>query len=204
MAPAPLDPAPTPLDARPSFLLSQLGRYSAERFAERLRPLGLEPRHFGLLARLAAAEGQSQQRLADTLGIHRNVMVGLVDELERRGLVERRRHPRDRRAHALYPTARARALLGRAERAATENDAAVVAALDPGEQQVLVSLLQRLASRAGLRPGIHPGLQQAQQPEQGPRGPAGAGAGRPQAVARARSRPSRIRSSPSSNSSASS
>jgi DNA-binding MarR family transcriptional regulator len=161
MATAPDGAPPAPLDARPSFLLSQLGRYSAERFAERLRPLDLQPRHFGLLAQLAGAEGQSQQRLADALGIHRNVMVGLVDELEGRGLVERRRHPGDRRAHALYLTPIARELLVRAERSATENDAALVAALDPAEQRVLVSLLQRLARHAGLWPGVHPGLQQA-------------------------------------------
>jgi DNA-binding MarR family transcriptional regulator len=155
------DAALTPLEARPTFLLSQLGRFSAERFAECLRPLGLQPRHFGLLVQLAKTEGQSQQRLAASLGIHRNVMVGLLDELEARGLVERRRHPGDRRANALYLSATARALLTKAERLASQHDAQLVAALDEDEQRLLIALLQRIAHQAGLQAGVHPGLQGA-------------------------------------------
>jgi DNA-binding MarR family transcriptional regulator len=153
-------PAPRiPLDDSPSFLLSQLGLYSAQQFAERLRPLGILPRHFGLLMHLASVEGQSQQYLADALGIHRNAMVGLIDELENRGLVERRRHASDRRAHALYLTTAAHALLEQAQRYALENDAELVTALDQPERRALVSLLQRMASERGLHRGVHPGLQ---------------------------------------------
>src|SRR6266849_5727202 len=114
------------LDASPSFLVSQLGQYSAQQFAARLQPLGLLPRHFGLLKQLAALEGQSQQYLADAMGVHRNAMVGLIDELEGRGLVERRRHASDRRAHALYLTVAAHDLLLQANRAAHANDADLV------------------------------------------------------------------------------
>ncbi|MGH3600448.1 MAG: MarR family winged helix-turn-helix transcriptional regulator [Pseudonocardiaceae bacterium] len=57
------------------------------------------------------------------MGIHRNVMVGLVDELEDRGLIERRRHPADRRAHAIHLTAAAHDLLRRAQRVADEHEA---------------------------------------------------------------------------------
>ncbi|MDQ1609417.1 MAG: hypothetical protein QOE16_2149, partial [Microbacteriaceae bacterium] len=80
---------PPALASRASFLLSQLGSDSAQRFTQRLAPLGIQPQHFGLLVHLAHSDGQSQQRLADTLGIHRNRMVGLIDDLEHRGLVER-------------------------------------------------------------------------------------------------------------------
>src|SRR3982074_2232075 len=100
------------LDESPSFLVSQLGLYSAQQFAERLQPLGLLPRHFGLLKHLASVEGQSQQYLADMMGVHRNAMVGLIDELEGRGLVERRRHASDRRGPAPCLAARGAALCG--------------------------------------------------------------------------------------------
>ena len=47
-----------------AYLLVQLGFHLAGKFAERLAPLGLEPRHFGMLTRLAANEGRSQQASA--------------------------------------------------------------------------------------------------------------------------------------------
>src|SRR3954452_23589141 len=90
------------LSRRAGFLLVQLGTNEHRRFAERLSPLDLHPRHFGMLSHLAAAEGQSQQALSEALGIHRSAVVALVDDLERRGLAERRRDPDDRRAYTLY------------------------------------------------------------------------------------------------------
>ena len=147
-----------PLTERVGFLLSQLGFYAAGRFNERLEPLGLRPRHFGLLTHLLRSNGQTQQQLADTMGIHRNAMVGHIDELEERGLVQRRRHPTDRRAYALHLTDAARDLLVRAQRIADEHDAELLAALDEADQARLISLLQRIAAHAGLLPGIHPSL----------------------------------------------
>jgi DNA-binding MarR family transcriptional regulator len=157
MNPTPHSPG-RPLTDRAAFLISQLGYHSAARFAERLGPLGLRPRHFGLLSHLAAADGQTQQQLADALAIHRNAMVGLVDDLEQRGLVTRRRHPDDRRAHAVHLTTAARELLAQAQPVADEHDAELLAGLDELDQRQLVSLLQRLAHHAGLAPGVHPGL----------------------------------------------
>ena len=151
-------PAATPLSERPSFLLSQIGHHAAARFAERLAPLGLQPRHFGLLTQLAAGDGQTQQQLADTMGIHRNAMVGLVDDLEDRGLVQRRRHPADRRAYALHLTPAARDLLGQAQHAADEHDAELLAGLDDTDRARLTMLLQRVAGHARLLPGVHPTL----------------------------------------------
>ena len=159
MTTAPISPpAATPLHERPSFLLSQIGHHAAARFAERLAPLGLQNRHFGVLTHLAAREGQSQQQLADTIGVHRNVMVGYVDDLEARGLVHRRRHPADRRAHALHLTPAARDLLGQAQLLADEHDAEMLAGLDDTARATLVTLLQRIAGHAGLPADVHPTL----------------------------------------------
>ena len=163
-------PASTPLNERPSFLLSQIGHYAAARFADRLAPLGLQNRHFGLLTHLAAGEGQTQQQLADTMGIHRNVMVGLVDDLEDRGLVQRRRHPADRRAYALHLTPAARDLLGQAQHVADEHDAELVAGLNGTDQATLITLLQRIARHAQLPADVHPTLRQK---PSGPRPDAG-------------------------------
>lgn len=147
-----------PLAGRANFLLSQLGFHVAQAFAARLAPLGIAPNHFGLLTHLERGEGSTQQQLADALGIHRKVMVGLLDELEHRGLVERRRHPGDRRAHAIHLTAAAHELLPRARGVADQHEDEVLAALDAGERAQLIAVLQRIADHAGEPPGVHPGL----------------------------------------------
>ena len=147
-----------PLAGRANFLLSQLGFHIAQTFAARLAPLGIAPNHFGLLMHLQRGEGSTQQQLADALGIHRKVMVGLLDDLEGRGLVERRRHPDDRRAHAIHLTDAARNLLPRARSVADQHEEEVLSALDAGERAQLIVVLQRLADHTGNPPGVHPGL----------------------------------------------
>jgi DNA-binding MarR family transcriptional regulator len=150
------------LSRRAGFLLVQLGTHRHRRFAERLAPLELHPRHFGMLSQLAVNEGQSQQALSRALGIHRSAVVALVDDLEDRGLAERRRDPLDRRAYTLYLTPPGRELLAELEGAAEEDEAELLIALDASERSQLISLLQRVAESQGLTAGVHPNLQQGQ------------------------------------------
>ncbi len=150
---------PQNLSSRAGFLLVQLGTHRHRRFAERLAPLDLHPRHFGMLSHLAANEGQSQQALSAALGIHRSAMVALVDDLEHRGLAERRRDTSDRRAHALYLTSPGRRLLAKLERAAEGDEAELLTALNSSERSQLISLLQRVAESQGLTAGVHPNLE---------------------------------------------
>ena len=147
------------LSLRAGFLLVQLGTHAHRRFAERLAALELHPRHFGMLSHLAASEGQSQQALSMALGIHRSAVVALVDDLEQRGLAERRRDPVDRRAYTLYLTPAGRDLLADLKRIAAEHEAELLAALDASERSQLISLLQRVAESQGLAAGVHPNLE---------------------------------------------
>jgi len=147
------------LSRRLGFLLAQLGAHAHRRFAERLARLDLHPRHFGMLSHLATSEGQSQQALSVALGIHRSAVVALVDDLEHRGLAERRRDPDDRRAYTLYLTPAGRDLLADLEREADERDAELLSALDASERSQLISLLQRVAESQGLAAGVHPSLE---------------------------------------------
>lgn len=142
----------------PAFLFGQLGFHVSYRFTDLLAPLGITPRHYGTLRILSANDGRSQQQLCEAQRIHRNVMVGLVDELEKRGLVERRKHPTDRRAHAVYLLPAAYKLLAQAEEIVSGLDADVTASLEPEERATLVTLLQRTAMGNGLIPDMHPGL----------------------------------------------
>jgi DNA-binding MarR family transcriptional regulator len=146
------------LDQRIPFLLSQLGAYLADDFQRRLAPLGADPRMYAVLMALAADNGQSQRQLSAALGIHRNVMVGLIDGLEQRGLVERRRHPDDRRAFAVTLTDKARDLLPALDRESRALEDEITASLSANERATLLRQLQRISAALGLIPGVHPKL----------------------------------------------
>ena len=144
--------------ASPAFLLAQVGAHAAARFAERLDAIGLVPAHAGILRLVQAAEGRSQQMLGGELGVLPSRLVVLIDELEQRGLVERRDHPTDRRSYALYLTDQGRQTLGEIGRVAREHQEILCAALSESERAQLSSLLGRIADEQGLRSGVHPGF----------------------------------------------
>jgi DNA-binding MarR family transcriptional regulator len=140
------------------FLLSQIGAHAAARFAERLEPLGLKPAHAGILKVLDQSDGLSQQGLGETLGAFPSRLVGLIDELERLGLVERRDNPADRRSYSLHINPAGREMLIRIGRAGCENQDTLCDALTESEKAQLGSLLARIAAQQGLAPGVHPGF----------------------------------------------
>jgi DNA-binding MarR family transcriptional regulator len=142
----------------PAFLLAQLGAHAAARFAERLGPLGLTPAHVGSLRMIAAAEGASQQDVAERLGMFPSRLVGLVDELQERGLVERLPNESDRRTHSLRITKNGRQSLVAIGRIAREHQEALLASLTKDERDALAALLLRVADQQGLRRGVHPGF----------------------------------------------
>lgn len=146
------------------FLLSQLGSANARWFHETLVPVGLEPRQFAILRWIAQDEGRSQQALGEGLGIAPSRMVALIDELEERGLVERRPNPSDRRARALHVTGDGLRLLATAMERALAHEAQLCAPLAPAEREALIEMLQRVAAGQGLIPGVHPELRTGESP----------------------------------------
>jgi DNA-binding MarR family transcriptional regulator len=145
---------PPRLEVRPPpgvrFLLVQLGFHSARGLATRLAPLGLEPRHYGVLRTVAALEGQTQQAVGSRLRLAPPRMVALIDDLEARELVERRRNPSDRRAYGLFLTRRGRDRLNQALDAAESEQDALLACLDHDQRDELERLLVRVAEQQGL------------------------------------------------------
>jgi DNA-binding MarR family transcriptional regulator len=160
--------APAPRTARktatprgsgsPAFLLAQVGAHAAARFAERLRVLNLTPPHAGILRVVATSGGISQQRLADYLRVLPSRLVVLIDQLEERGVVERRANARDRRSSALHLTDAGAEMLKNIGRLARDHQEALLVSLTVEEREELVLLLGRVADQQGLRPGVHPGF----------------------------------------------
>jgi DNA-binding MarR family transcriptional regulator len=140
------------------FLISQLGFFSSKRFTEALEPLGIGPRDFLLMRFVAAADGQTQQALADRLHIPPSRMVALVDHLEDMGLIERRPDPDDRRVRRLFLTRAGRSVLEKAGKIAIDYETQLCAGINRKEREQLIDLLQRLQVTQTELGGVHPGM----------------------------------------------
>ena len=145
--------------AQPAFLLAQLGAHAANQFSERLGVLQLTPADAGILRLLRMAAGISQQELSEKLRIHPSRLVAILDNLERRQLVERKPNPEDRRLYSLHLTSDGGATLERIGKVAGEHQEALLSALSGDDRKTLTELLQRVADQQGLTHGVHPGYQ---------------------------------------------
>ena len=113
---------------------------------ERLEPLGLSPREWGVLSTLAESGPLTQIGLATTMSIDRTAMVYLLDELEDQALVERVRNPQDRRAFLIHLTASGRDTQRRAATALAGAADTLLTPLDAAERHQLVDLLAKVAA----------------------------------------------------------
>jgi DNA-binding MarR family transcriptional regulator len=137
---------PAALSDRLGFLLGRA--HLAHRcVAERaLASLDLGVKEFGALSVLVEEGPLSQQRLGERQGVDRTTMVAVVDQLERGGLVERRRNPDDRRAYSLHATTKGRRVLRQASEATRRAEDEFLAPIPAGERRRLKQILQRLIS----------------------------------------------------------
>ncbi|MGA2928310.1 MAG: MarR family transcriptional regulator [Solirubrobacteraceae bacterium] len=140
------------LVANTAFLIAKLGSRAAKQFGERLQQLGLTTRMWGALNVLDADGAITQHSLCKSVGTDPSSMVATIDELEAKGLVERRRHPTDRRAHALHVTDAGRETLARGRGLARAAQDELLSPLNAGERAQLHELLLRLALASGEVP----------------------------------------------------
>ena len=140
-----------------AFLLAQVGSHAAQQFASRLEQTELTPAHAGVLRILDHSPGITQQQLASMLGMVPSRLVTLMDELDQRGLTERRKNADDRRSHALHLTTKGQRMLQTVGEIAREHQRMLIKSLSDEEQKHLTELLQRIADEQELRRLVHPG-----------------------------------------------
>jgi DNA-binding MarR family transcriptional regulator len=131
------------------FLLSRMGLVARRQFMARIATVGLNVRMWGALNVLAAEGVVTQHQLGRSVGVDPSSMVSTIDELEEQGLVERRPHPADRRAHAIHITERGLAVLAEGRTVAAGAEEELLAPLDRSERELLHALLLRLVVASG-------------------------------------------------------
>ena len=136
-----VDLPPAALARNTGFLMSKVSQLAREGFERALEPMGLKARHYGVMTALAGEGPHAQKDLGEKLAIDRTTMVGLVDELEGLGLVERRRDPEDRRRYDLALTDAGRRTVSEAETIAARVQDAVLAPLEDAERRRLHEML---------------------------------------------------------------
>jgi DNA-binding MarR family transcriptional regulator len=134
----------TSLCERTGYLVAQAHRVLRDRAASRLEPLGLHPRHFGLLATLVKEQPCSQSHLAATLGISAPGVLAILHDLETAALVSRVRNAGDRRVHDLTLTEKGWQVFRQAQAVAAEVQDEVRGRLGPAGDQDLRDLLAKL------------------------------------------------------------
>lgn len=143
---------PPHFDGSVGFLLNKAAQILLEDFERELRPFEITAREFGVLRYIDLHGGHSQQRIGASLRIDRSTMVSIVDELERRELVNRVRDPQDRRRYAITLTDRGRDQVQRdLARIEAQVSDRFLAGLDACDRQRLVDILVELVARAEAR-----------------------------------------------------
>ena len=145
-------PSPAAVDAVDSHFLETLFGYNArraalviiERFLREMAPFDLRPVDFSVLSLVQHNPGITSRQLCTALGLLPPNLVGMLNKLEKRELIERLPHPSDRRAMGLHMTEAGQHFMTQAEAAATELERDAVSRLTAHEQKTLLRLLQKI------------------------------------------------------------
>ncbi|MDX1593223.1 MAG: MarR family transcriptional regulator [Gammaproteobacteria bacterium] len=113
-------------------------------FTASLADEGMTPTLFGSLVLIEANPGLRQADLARALQLDRSTVVTVIDTLEKRGLVERRRALDDRRSNAVSLTGAGQKLLDTLKPRVTDHETRLLDGLDPAERDALVAALAKI------------------------------------------------------------
>jgi DNA-binding MarR family transcriptional regulator len=128
------------------FLLGRLGYGLKRQATEQLEAAGFSVYDYSVMALLADGKCAAQVSIADLLQLDRSQLVGMLDGLEERGLIERRRDPSDRRRHRVTLTAAGERELANLRAIVKRIEEEFLLPLDTDSRESLYRLLSRLAS----------------------------------------------------------
>jgi len=113
-------------------------------FIQSMTDFDLRTVDFSVLSVIRHQPGVTSRQLCHLLNVLPPNMVGVLRQLEQRGLIERKPHPTDGRAVGLSLSAAGRRLIDQAEAEATQADLRGSARLSAAERKTLARLLQKV------------------------------------------------------------
>jgi DNA-binding MarR family transcriptional regulator len=138
------DLRPPTLLSLPSYLAGNVARIGHRMLLAAVEEHGLRLPQFAVLTALSDFGPLAQHELADRLNLNRSHLVGYIDALEERGLVQRERDPDDRRRQHVALTRTGRTLARRLHDVARASQAQFLEVLSASERETLVALLRRV------------------------------------------------------------
>jgi MarR family transcriptional regulator, lower aerobic nicotinate degradation pathway regulator len=142
---------PAELLASTVFLLARLGFAIKARAIEEFERAGFNMYQYSVLAMLSEKPREAQATIADALQLDRSQLVGILDVLEERSLIERRRDPADRRRHTVSLTPDGKRQLVRLRAIVKRLEESFLAPLDEASRTALHEALLRVACNYDCR-----------------------------------------------------
>ena len=132
------------------FLVGRISRRLNKVTKESISSYGLTTSQFFMLIALYEENGILMSKLAKKVALDKATLTGIIDRLERDGLVERKNDPRDRRATRVYLTPKAEAMREELLNIYHENNSKFLSVLSPDEKIIFERVVEKLESIGGL------------------------------------------------------
>lgn len=137
---------PIGLDALPGHYIRRLQQIAVAIFMQETAEFGVTPVQFAALQMVAHQPGLDQRTLARTIGFDTSTIAGVIDRLEKRGLMTRRPSPADRRVRLLSLTAQGQRLLADVVPPMLRAQQRMLEPLPPAERDEFVRMLHVLVT----------------------------------------------------------
>lgn len=124
------------------YLSGLLAKGFSRSLQQKLSALGVSPGQFPILVTLWNEDGITQRELVERLEIEQATIANTLSRMVRDGLVDRKPHPKDKRAQLLFLTDRAKSLEADAMKAATEADEALFSGFRRFERELLMEYMR--------------------------------------------------------------
>lgn len=135
-----------PLEQWVGFNLRMAQEHAFQAFSHRSQDIGENPGRFATLTLIARNPGISQTELSRANGRDKSSLTPVVEDLVRRGLVERKRMRRDRRTYRLHITRKGKKTLTMLMRCARQHERVLDGIIGARDRKRFLEILKRIAA----------------------------------------------------------
>lgn len=121
----------------------RIAQILADRLFASSRQLRMAPGHYTVLSLIKLNPGINQSRLAHSMYLDRSSMVPILDQLEKKDWIERKRPPNDRRSHALHLTKAGHTAVKQADREVNKLEESIATEMGHDNRESLLALIKQ-------------------------------------------------------------